>query len=393
LPYSCVIEDWVYFLPIKSITVKAQIVIILFLVMTCSIISPIFAQEFVEPHYTIRGADVLDFELDGESSSLIITLDGRARGEIIITLPRYLIDAKIDSEDTDFEILVSRFKINSFDEKVTLTERIVTIPFKKNTSEIIIIGTHVLTQVSAVQTSLANQIDNTIQLELKKQTADGTAKLLVFSNTKWTGALQSSTVEYTEINGNGDKIITFGCESTQFNQGSFSAKIQKMTENGFVRIVAIQNQQIITQGASDVQFEEVFINGNCYSSFVAGPGGCLIATATYGTELAPQVQLLREIRDESLLQTEYGTNFMNLFNDVYYSFSPIIADYERENPIFKEIVKIAITPMISSLSILNYVDMDSESTVLGYGIFLIILNGMMYVGIPVITIVGFKKRF
>ena len=119
--------------------------------MTCSIISPIFAQEFVEPHYTIRGADVLDFELDGESSSLIITLDGRARGEIIITLPRYLIDAKIDSEDTDFEILVSKFRINSFDEKVTLTERIVTIPFKKNTSEIIIIGTHVLTQVSAVQ--------------------------------------------------------------------------------------------------------------------------------------------------------------------------------------------------------------------------------------------------
>jgi len=39
---------------------------------------------------------------------------------------------------------------------------------------------------------------------------------------------------------------------------------------------------------------------------------------------------------------------------------PIIADYERENPVFKEIVKIAITPMISSLSILNYVDMDSS---------------------------------
>ncbi len=120
-------------------------------------------------------------------------------------------------------------------------------------------------------------------------------------------------------------------------------------------------------------------------------GGCLIATATYGSELAPQVQQLREIRDNSLLQTESGTSFMSTFNDVYYSFSPIIADYERENPVFKEMVKIAITPMIASLSILNYVDMDSESSVLGYGISLIILNGMVYVGLPVLAVMRFRK--
>jgi len=107
--------------------------------------------------------------------------------------------------------------------------------------------------------------------------------------------------------------------------------------------------------------------------------------------MAPQVQQLRELRDNSLLSTESGTNFINLFNDVYYSFSPIIADYERENPIFKEIVKIAITPMITSLSILNYVDMDSEESVLGYGISLIILNAMMYVGVPVLAVMRFRK--
>jgi len=84
---------------------------------------------------------------------------------------------------------------------------------------------------------------------------------------------------------------------------------------------------------------------------------------------------------------------MNTFNDVYYTFSPIIADYERENPIFKEAVKLVITPMISSLSILNYVDMDSEVEVLGYGISLIVLNLAMYVGIPASVIVGIKKKF
>ena len=122
-------------------------------------------------------------------------------------------------------------------------------------------------------------------------------------------------------------------------------------------------------------------------------GGCLIATAAYGSELAPQVQQLRELRDNSLLQTASGTSFMNTFNDFYYSFSPTIADWERKNPVFKEVVKITLTPMISSLSILNYVDMDSEVNVLGYGISLILMNVGMYFVAPAVVIQQIKKKF
>ena len=122
-------------------------------------------------------------------------------------------------------------------------------------------------------------------------------------------------------------------------------------------------------------------------------GGCLIATATYGSELAPQIQQLRELRDHSLLQTKSGISFMSTFNQFYYSFSPTIADWERENPVFKEFVKITLTPLISSLSILNYVDMDSEVSVLGYGISLIMLNVGMYFVAPAIIIHTIRKRF
>jgi len=141
------------------------------------------------------------------------------------------------------------------------------------------------------------------------------------------------------------------------------------------------------------QISETTIQNKVSPPPTPGGGGCLIATATYGSELAPQVQQLRELRDNSLLNTESGSAFMESFNDFYYSFSPIIADYERESPIFKEAVKLAITPMISSLSILNYVDMDSEVEVLGYGISLILLNVGMYVGIPAVVIVGIRKIF
>jgi hypothetical protein len=123
-----------------------------------------------------------------------------------------------------------------------------------------------------------------------------------------------------------------------------------------------------------------------------GGGGCLIATAAFGSEMAPQVQFLREIRDGTVLQTQSGSTFMTGFNQFYYSFSPAIADYERENPAFKETVKIAITPMLTSLAILNYVDIDSEEEMLGYGIGIILLNIGMYFIAPAVVIFKIRKR-
>ena len=121
-------------------------------------------------------------------------------------------------------------------------------------------------------------------------------------------------------------------------------------------------------------------------------GGCLIATAAYGSEMAPQIQFLREIRDNTVLQTESGSVFMTGFNQFYFSFSPAVADYERENPVFKETVKLALTPMLTSLAILNYVDIDSETEMLGYGIGIILLNIGMYFVAPAVIIIKIKNR-
>jgi len=120
-------------------------------------------------------------------------------------------------------------------------------------------------------------------------------------------------------------------------------------------------------------------------------GGCLIATAAYGSEMSQQVQLLRELRDNTVLGTDAGSSFMNTFNSIYYSFSPTIADWERQSPIFKNAVRIAITPLLTSLSILNTVDIDSEEEMLGYGIGIILLNLGMYLVGPAFAIVKVRK--
>jgi hypothetical protein len=76
---------------------------------------------------------------------------------------------------------------------------------------------------------------------------------------------------------------------------------------------------------------------------------CLIATAAFGSELTPQVQYLRYFRDNYILSTASGTAFMKVFDSVYYSFSPQIAEYERDQPWMQSTVKVALYPLFGLL--------------------------------------------
>ena len=154
---------------------------------------------------------------------------------------------------------------------------------------------------------------------------------------------------------------------------------EKMFSNAENQMKKAENaQQLVAEG------------GQVPTSLTSG-GGCLIATATYGSELTPQVQMLREIRDNTVLGTQSGTVFMSAFNSFYYSFSPTIADLERQNPVFKEMVKVAITPLLSSLSLLQYVDINSDAEMLGYGIGVIMLNVGMYLILPAFVMFRLAK--
>ena len=377
----------------------ALIIVIAIVAMVGVMVPSVSAQQFDDFDYNIRGGEVLNFEIDSDNASLLISIDARARGELIITLPRSIIDAKVDSEDIDFDVFIRGMQLVSYDETITPYDRTITIPFKRSNDEMSIVGTHVFSQPAIVQNSGPQTIEQIVQSELDMEMPDGKAKLLIFSNTNWSGAYQTSNVDFTEIIGQNNDEVIFECNSTLGSQGMFGTKIQKLTQEGYLEMYLIQNQQIVSQGSTETNFGEVFLKGNCISSSdptastnpgIPRGGGCLIATATYGSEMATEVQQLRELRDNQLLQTEYGTAFMGTFNDVYYSFSPAIADMEREHPIFKEVVKLAITPMISSLSLME--SAESESEVLGMGLSVIMLNIGMYLGVPATVIVGIRKK-
>ena len=107
--------------------------------------------------------------------------------------------------------------------------------------------------------------------------------------------------------------------------------------------------------------------------------GCLIATAAFGSELAPQVQFLREYRDNTIMSTSAGSSFINAFNAVYYTFSPTVADVERNNPILQEFIRAGVTPLLGILQIAKLSSVGhGETSVLTSGIVISSLIGVTY---------------
>ena len=153
-----------------------------------------------------------------------------------------------------------------------------------------------------------------------------------------------------------------------------------------------QNKTELETNEQPVTISDESIEEQTQTKSQTDSGGCLIATATYGSEMAPQVQFLREIRDNTVMSTQSGTSFMAAFNTFYYSFSPTVADLERQNPLFKEAVKLTITPLLSSLALLQYVDIDTEQEMLGYGIGIIMMNIGMYFVAPALIFYELNKK-
>ncbi len=200
---------------------------------------------------------------------------------------------------------------------------------------------------------------------------------------------------YEDSNNNGTHAVITGFASNTTKIVQIGATGMMMTESSsFVEEGSLndnESQEMLVQDMVEEEGEkEKMLKDNDNKG-----GGCLIATAAYGTEMAPQIQELRGIRDNIILTTESGSVFMQEFNRVYYSFSPTIADMQRQSYTFNMAINILILPMISTLSIMTLADdgdNSSEYAVISLGVLVVALNLGLYVGLPVFTGLWIRKR-
>jgi hypothetical protein len=127
-------------------------------------------------------------------------------------------------------------------------------------------------------------------------------------------------------------------------QGTFSHQYT-FKDAGTYRLAA----EKINGSGESAQIDVLVLQGTGTGEQPPPPSGCLIATAAFGSELTPQVQFLRGFRDNYIMQSASGSAFMSAFNTVYYSFSPQVADYERDQPWLQSTVKAALYPLFGIL--------------------------------------------
>ena len=128
-------------------------------------------------------------------------------------------------------------------------------------------------------------------------------------------------------------------------QGTFSHPYT-FGQAGTHRLAA---EKINGEEGESAQIDVIVMQGSNSSAPAQQPSGCLIATAAFGSELTPQVQFLRGFRDNYVMQSESGSAFMGAFNYVYYSFSPQVADYERQQPWLQTVIKAGLYPLFGIL--------------------------------------------
>jgi hypothetical protein len=115
------------------------------------------------------------------------------------------------------------------------------------------------------------------------------------------------------------------------------------TDPGTCRIRAVlrgEAADTLTSGEIVVAAEEAAPE----SSGSGGGGGCFVATAAYGSALAPRVGVLRAFRDRWLLTCSSGQRFVR----AYYAYSPPAADFIATHSGLRALVRVSLLPVVAA---------------------------------------------
>ena len=168
--------------------------------------------------------------------------------------------------------------------------------------------------------------------------------------------------------------------------------VAEIGRQGLARVTYEGGQVFDYDGARDLECREPAPAApTAQPAAEADGGGCLIATAAHGTELAERVQSLREVRDSTVMSTASGSAFMSAFNHAYYAVSPAVADAQRQSPELRAAVGALLAPALWSLGAMELAEPGSEFQVAGLGILVLLANAGVYAGAPAAALVCARR--
>lgn len=141
----------------------------------------------------------------------------------------------------------------------------------------------------------------------------------------------------TEAGGTYTEIATVAAETTKYSNSGLTA-----ATTYYYRVMSYS-----AAGNSDYSNEATSQTPSPPTSggSSGGGGGCFIATAAYGSYLAPEVEVLRQFRDDYLITNPIGQTFVEL----YYNVSPPAAKFISRSEGLKSLTRCALTPVVYGL--------------------------------------------
>jgi hypothetical protein len=137
---------------------------------------------------------------------------------------------------------------------------------------------------------------------------------------------------------------------------------------------------------------EVQENGSDGSDLI----DCLVSMATIKSELQGEVQFIRGFRDNQVKSTFVGSQFTEIFNVWYYSFSPSVAHYIAKDLAAKMAVKGFLYPLMGimriSFLVQNFLAFSSELSVVMAILTASLLIGAFYFSLPMMLLIALMDK-
>jgi hypothetical protein len=147
--------------------------------------------------------------------------------------------------------------------------------------------------------------------------------------------------------------------------------------------------------AADRNTDRAFDRGYQEQNDERKDSGCLIVTATYGSPLSSEVQLVREYRDGTIRQSYAGSRFFAGFNAWYYTFSPAVSGYIATHPLVKSVMQVCLVPLLAivllSQNLYGILGFSPELAAVSVLVFGAALYGLVYFLPPVFVTVWLAK--
>ena len=310
-------------------------------------------------------------KLAGKPASVTVEVTGNVYHYISIDKTN-LADADIDSATVDFGVEKSWITANNIDRSTVALQRYQTTGWSKlptteideDTDTVYYSATSPGLSTFAI-TGQTPKTSTTISIQASK-TSINKGESITLSGTI-TPAVQGATVTLTYTKAGA--VVVERSATTQAN-GSFSDTYTP-DSGGSWSVTANWAGDEIHQSAT-----------SSAATFEVVDKKCLIATATYGSELAPEVQFLRGFREKTVYSTYAGSQFMSVFNAWYYSFSPYVASAVATSPPTQTILRGILYPLLGILHLAteagNILSFNSEIGVVIAGLIASALIGAVY---------------